>query len=292
MSAAARGRRPAVSMGTASPQVPGVYTETLDAEVARFQESQRTAARPTAAEEARTMLSLARSATLSTTSAVPAFQGHPFGSVVEFAIDAEGRPILATSTLSPHTADLLADGRCSLTVTAPGFQSLQDARFTLAGAAAKIPEAERAAAREAYLAKYPQAFYVDFGDFLWFRVGALKGGRFVGGFGRVATVSADDYRAAKPDPVAQFSAPVCGHMNADHEGDILAMVKHYTGLAASKARMLGLDRLGADLQATPVGEGQAPVKVRLPFVRPAEDRKSIKDVIVEMTRAARGPGGE
>lgn len=27
-------------------------------------------------------------------------------------------------------------------------------------------------------------------------------------------VSAEDYIAAKPDPVAQFAAPVCGHMNA------------------------------------------------------------------------------
>ena len=27
-------------------------------------------------------------------------------------------------------------------------------------------------------------------------------------------VSAEDYLAAKPDPVAQFAAPVCGHMNA------------------------------------------------------------------------------
>jgi hypothetical protein len=38
------------------------------------------------------------------------------------ALPPQGRPILATSTLSPHTGDLIADGRCSLTVTAPGFQ--------------------------------------------------------------------------------------------------------------------------------------------------------------------------
>jgi hypothetical protein len=43
--------------------------------------------------------------------------------------------------------------------------------------------------RETFLAKYPNAFYVDFGDFRWFRIEELKGGRFVGGFGRVASVS-------------------------------------------------------------------------------------------------------
>jgi hypothetical protein len=63
----------------------------------------------------------ARNAVLSTISAHPSSAGFPFGSVVEFAVDDAGHPLLSTSTLSPHTADLQADGRCSLTVTAPGF---------------------------------------------------------------------------------------------------------------------------------------------------------------------------
>jgi hypothetical protein len=69
------------------------------------------------------------------------------------------------------------------------LQSLQDARFTLTGVAKPLPESDRAAAREVFLAKYPNAFYVDFGDFRWFRVEELTGGRYVGGFGRVASVS-------------------------------------------------------------------------------------------------------
>lgn len=58
---------------------------------------------------------------LSSISAHPGSAGFPFGSVVEFAVDDAGYPLLSTSTLSPHTADLQADGRCSITVTAPGF---------------------------------------------------------------------------------------------------------------------------------------------------------------------------
>jgi hypothetical protein len=42
-------------------------------------------------------------------------------------------------------------------------------------------------------------------------------------------------------------------------------------------------RLGLDLKC--VADGQS-FKTRLPFVRPAESRKDVKDVIVEMTRAA------
>lgn len=67
-------------------------------------------------------------------------------------------------------------------------QGLQDGRFTLTGVAKPLPDADRAAAREVFLAKYPNAFYVDFGDFRWFRVEELTGGRYVGGFGRVASV--------------------------------------------------------------------------------------------------------
>lgn len=69
------------------------------------------------------------------------------------------------------------------------LQGLQDGRFTLTGVAKPLSESDKAAAREVFLAKYPNAFYVDFGDFRWFRVEELTGGRYVGGFGRVASVS-------------------------------------------------------------------------------------------------------
>lgn len=72
--------------------------------------------------DARTSVDAAcRTGVLSTISAHPSSAGFPFGSVVEFAVDDSGYPLLSTSTLSPHTADLQADGRCSVTVTAPGF---------------------------------------------------------------------------------------------------------------------------------------------------------------------------
>jgi hypothetical protein len=43
-------------------------------------------------------------------------------------------------------------------------------------------------------------------------------------------MSVEDYLAAKPDPIYAFSAPVCGHMNADHDavsGAVtLALARH------------------------------------------------------------------
>lgn len=62
-----------------------------------------------------------------------------------------------------------------------------------------------------------------------------------------------------------------------------AMVRHYAGLAVDEARITGVDRLGLDLVCK---KGGQTVRARLPFSRPADSRKDVKDVIVEMTRAA------
>lgn len=61
------------------------------------------------------------------------------------------------------------------------------------------------------------------------------------------------------------------------------MLRHYAGLTVDEARITGVDRLGLDLTCRRDGQS---IRARLPFVRPAKGRKDVKDVIVEMTRAA------
>jgi len=160
---------------------------------------------------------------------------------------------------------------------------MAQARFTLVGRVHLVSEAEQPAVRETFLSKNPDSFWVDFGDFSWFRMDETVEGRFNGGFARAATISAADFKHATPDPVAPFSAPVAGHMNADHAESNAAMVQHYAGLPAESARIIDLDRLGMNMEATYQGDT---IPVRLAYPRPAEDRKSIKNLIVEMTREA------
>ena len=50
-----------------------------------------------------------------------------------------------------------------------------------------------------------------------------------------------------------------------------------------KATILLVDRLGMNVSCE---RGEDRFKARLPFPRPATDRKSIKELIVEMTRAS------
>ncbi|MGA7524545.1 MAG: pyridoxamine 5'-phosphate oxidase family protein [Acidobacteriaceae bacterium] len=69
---------------------------------------------PSYAERVRTLLSTASTATLSTLSRRHA--GFPFGSLMPFALDDAGRPLLLISSMAVHTRNLSSDPRCSLFV--------------------------------------------------------------------------------------------------------------------------------------------------------------------------------
>lgn len=72
-------------------------------------------------------------------------------------------------------------------------------------------------------------------------------------------------------------------MNADHADSTAAIIKHYVGIDVSSAKMLSVDKLGMNTECK---VQDTAVNVRVTFPQPATDRKSIKDRIVEMTRAA------
>lgn len=165
----------------------------------------------------------------------------------------------------------------------PGFSGLDDGRVTLIGNLLPLPEEQKAAAREAYLARLPDSFWVDFGDFAPYKLD-LSVGRYNGGFGKAANLSAEQFLEADADPVAQFSTPVSKHMNDDHMEANIAMVKLVAGLTVQTANMVSIDSLGVNMQVKHAN-GEA-LSVRIPFRSPAPDRKSVKDRIVELTKEA------
>jgi len=237
--------------------------------------------RPSHAEESRTLVELAKTCFLATASAE--LDGHPFGSMVDLACDEQGRPIFVISTLSGHTKDLAKDMRCSVTVQQPTFEGIQDGRVTVVGNVTKVKEDEVAATKEIFMKKHPEAFWAEFADFSVWRMDTILKVRYVGGFGRAGSVSAEAYSAALPDPVAAFTPMIAGHMNADHKDAIMAMLDHYGSLKVDDAQIVYLDKLGMDIMVT---QGEESWKQRLPFVEPALDRKSVKDVMVTMTKTA------
>lgn len=78
----------------------------------------------------------------------------------------------------------------------PPPQGMNSARVTLRGVVAPLSSEEQDAARELYLQRHPGSFWVDFGDFSWFRMDQIAGARVVGGFGRAGKVRA---RVGRPD---------------------------------------------------------------------------------------------
>src|SRR5262249_22266759 len=117
-------------------------------------------------ERARTLVRLARVGMLSTVSR--RHGGHPFGSLMPYALDERSAPLFLVSALAVHTQNLDADPRASLLVTASqgSDNPLAGERVTLMGRAAPVPEERRPDARAAYLDRHPEAaHWVDFGDF-------------------------------------------------------------------------------------------------------------------------------
>jgi heme iron utilization protein len=243
---------------------------------------------PTYAERARTLAHIGRAGTLATLST--RHPGHPFASVMPYAIDARGEPIVLISSMAMHTQNLLGDPRASLLVLQPGWTGdpLAAARLTLMGAARRIAGDDLASARETYLAWHERArFWVDFEDFAFWRLDVLDA-YFVGGFAAMDWVTADAYRAARPDPLADDEPGILAHMNRDHADALVAYARHFAGEMADEATMVSVDRLGFRLR---LRQGDRLHGVRIAFPREVTSAAQSREVLIAMLRQAREPSG-
>jgi len=239
---------------------------------------------PSYAERARTLVHLARSGMLSTLSR--RHTGHPFGSVMPYAPDERGAPLLLISTMAMHTQNLEADARASLLATQPGWAEdpLAGGRVTLMGRAARVPDGQRQAAREAYLARHPNAaFWVDFEDFAFWRL-EVADVYFVGGFAAMDWVTGEAYAAARPDPLADTAEGILDHMNRDHADALLTLSRVHADPAAEESTMLSVDRLGFRVR---MRSGERLHAARISFPREVTTAEECRATLIEMIRAAR-----
>jgi putative heme iron utilization protein len=239
---------------------------------------------PTHAERVRTLMSLTSVATLSTISRKHA--GYPFGSLMPYALDAVGQPIFLISNMAMHTQNLKADPRCSLFVGQPGIEgdALGSARATLIGNAEPVPENDVAGARERYLARHENSrYWVDFPDFSFFRLQPIDL-YYVGGFGVMGWVEAQDYEHATPDPLAEAAPGILAHMNADHVDAMVLLAGLHTGIEATEATMTAVDRLGFSLRLKTANGVKG---ARINFLHEVANPQDTRAVLVEMVRQAK-----
>jgi putative heme iron utilization protein len=176
--------------------------------------------------------------------------GWPFGSVMPYGLDRQGRPIFLISTMAMHTQNLLGDPRASLLVTPPESRNdpLGAARVTLMGTVTRVSADEVAQVRELYLARHANASYwVDFNDFGFFRM-ALADIYFVGGFGSMGWVAPADYASAAVDPLADEASNLIREINAEQGETLMLLARVFGDLDAQQATITTLDRLGFHLR--------------------------------------------
>jgi putative heme iron utilization protein len=236
-----------------------------------------------AAEEARTLVAQGRLAALATSGA----DGAPWASLVLYAALADGTPVLCLSTLAEHGRNVVRDPRASLVVGEAEVTGdpLDSGRVTLAGRLEKPAGEELDAARAAYQQASPASgLYGGFGDFTFY-VLRVERVRWVGGYGRMDSASADAYHAAEPDPVAAGAAYAIQHLNEDHADALIDMVRALGGHPdATEATCVRIDRYGLDLR---VKCPRGITETRIAFAEPANAPGGLRGATVELARRAR-----
>lgn len=235
-------------------------------------------AAPNHAERARTLVDGERTGALGTLTD----DGFPYPSYVTFALH-EANPVFLVSTMASHTQNLQGDGRASLLVSEDvADDPLANGRVTLVG---RCQPTTTTAAREAFLARHPEAgYYVDFKDFGFYEL-TVERIRYIGGYGRMSWVEADDWRLASPDPVAAGAKGIVDHMNEDHADALVAYARAFTrATAAEEVTMSGVDRHGFELS---VITDRGPRPARIAFDAPLESAGEARSAMVALLKRAR-----
>jgi len=241
---------------------------------------------PSHAERCRTLVASQTRGALSTLAADPA--GYPYGSVATYALDERGNPLFFVSLMAEHTQNAIRDARASLLATEPvpdGADPLASGRVTLMGRLEAVAEPDRQVAKERYLVANPSAaYYIEFGDFVFYRL-TVESIRYVGGYGRMSWVDAAAYAIAEADPLADAAAGIIEHMNADHADAQVLFCKHFAGHSnTTSASMSAVDRYGFEMIAiTPTGRHA----VRLGFPEACTDGTQVRKAMVAMVARAR-----
>jgi len=203
--------------------------------------------------------------------------------MMPYAADELGRPTFFISSMAMHTQNLQQDARASLLITQPDISGdpLGAARLTLLGPVTEAPAAE---VRDLYLSRHENAkYWQDYTDFAYYRL-EVSDIYFIGGFGVMGWISAQDYRSALPDPLAAVAPGIIQHMNRDHADALILIARRFAGEAADEAAMTAVDRLGFHLR---LKSGDRIHGRRVAFLREVRNSDAARAVLIEMVQQAR-----
>lgn len=237
--------------------------------------------KPAPADPATAARRLIRRAAKAALATIHARTGYPYASLITVATQPDCSPIFLISRLAQHTQNLLADNRASILFDGTDGlgDPLQGGRVSLHGRAHAV---DGEAVRRRFLARHPEAAgYADFGDFSFYRLDA-EGAHYVGGFGRIHDLAADDLRTPVDDAGAliEAEAEIVAHMNSDHADAVELYATRLLGASPGAWRFVACDPEGCDLAL-------ADRMLRLEFPERVTTPEAARRALVELVRKAR-----
>ena len=208
--------------------------------------------------------------------------GCPYASLVIIAALPDGTPLTLISTLAEHTKNILKDPRASLLFDETGGlgDPLEGARVSVSGT---MEEVNDPAARARFLGRHPSADnYADFADFAFYAL-RVEGAHFVGGFGRISDLTAQELKTDLSDAEAliEAEAGIVEHMNTDHGDAVQLYATNLLGAPKGDWRFVSCDPTGCDLVCGETG-------LRLDFPERVTTPQAVRKVLVELAQTARG----
>jgi heme iron utilization protein len=207
--------------------------------------------------------------------------GHPYASLVTLATGSDGSPLFLISRLALHTQNLASDQRASVLIDATGADGdpLAGGRVTVIGRAKVVDGADTKAR---FLARHPAAsMYAGFADFAFYHL-VVERAHFIGGFGRIVGLDADQVliSLADADDLVAAEGDIVSHMNEDHAGAIELYATKLAGAPGGPWRMTGIDPEGCDLVC-------GADTVRLTFAAPLNSPGDARRELARLAAAAR-----
>jgi len=205
-------------------------------------------------------------------------EGYPFGSIAPYVLDYDGQPVMLISEIAQHTRNIKRNNKVSLTV----FDRYEDdpqasGRLTWIGDAEAVNSAD-AEIRRRYLRYFPSAeSYFETHDFSFYRI-HLRRARFIGGFGQIFWVEAEEMRLQ--NPFRQTETGIVKHMNDDHPKALRHYCNVLKGIEVQAVAMTGIDSEGFDLLA----DGR---KLRIDFDSPISTAEEARAALVKLAKSER-----
>lgn len=215
-------------------------------------------------------------------------EGYPFGSVSTYLSTVNGDVIFYVSDLAQHTKNIDQDSKMCLTVFTnselDSSRGLEDpnagARLSVLGRASVLTAQEANDIQERFFTLYPDSRkYQGTHDFKFYKL-ACERVRFIGGFGDIHWISAEEWRLENPEWLATEQSMV-EHMNQDHVDAMQLMCQHFFGIEADAVEMLCVNPDGCFMRA----DSGKPIFIA--FNNVAHTGLEVRQQLVALTHAAR-----